>query len=451
MSVYKIPSQNLPALKAKFEKLGRRAKRLKLPAPTFTEIKVERIEEKDSSGAIKSVHLLHHITVDPGIAVVKVAGWRFVATIQHTEEGNIIRKVSKDFEIPNQYRNVTQLCEHCNTNRNRKDTYILFNEEKNTYKQVGRSCLRDFFGHDALLYAEQAQYLIDLDNVSEGYEEGFGSGGPHYDPLETYLSYVSEVIRFDGWMGRGKARDMGIEWRATADIAYNHMYPPKNFERLFLAPSEASVKEADAAIEWAANQEGEELSDYMHNIRTIARRMVCESRDMGLAASIVAAYQRHLRGLRNAELRAKRAEIAKYVGNIGDRLTLKLTVEYVTPCDSAWGLSHRHVMADADGNVFVWFAHGVTYGTGDELVLKGTVKKHSEWQGVKQNVLSRCERVEIKSYYSVIDGNVYKFEAASENEVKKLLREKLNIKRLPTGTKIIEDVPQEISEQRVAI
>lgn len=319
------------------------------------------------------------------------------------------------------------------------------------YIQIGRSCLRDYLGHNALLFAEQAQYLIDLADISEGAESFGGNGGPIYEPLEVYLSFVAELIKLDGWMSRSKARQMDIEWRATSNVAYNHMYPPKDFERLFTWPSEESKKEADAAIEWAANQEGEEVSDYIHNIRTIARRMVCESRDMGLAASIVAAYHRHLKDLRYAELRAKRAEIAKYVGNVGDRLTIKVTVEYVTQCDSQWGVSHRHVMTDADGNMFVWFAHGTTYAAGNELVLKGTVKKHSEWQGVKQNVLSRCEKVEVKNYYSVIDGNVFKFEAASENEVKKLLREKLNIKRLPAGTRIIEDVVQEVSEQKVAV
>lgn len=119
--IYKIPSQNLPALKAKFEKLGRRAKRLGLPVPTFTEIKTERVE-KDDGG----VYLLHHITVNPGVAVVKVAGWQFVAVIQHTEEGNIVRKVT-DVEIPEKYRNTSNYCDHCKVKRERKDTYVLLN------------------------------------------------------------------------------------------------------------------------------------------------------------------------------------------------------------------------------------------------------------------------------------------------------------------------------------
>ncbi len=461
--IYKIPSQNLSGLQTKFKQLGRRAKKLGLPEPTFTEIKVERVEEKNEiTGLIEKVYLLHHITVDPGIAVVKVAGWGFVATIQHTEEGNIIRKVREEYTIPPQYRSVTQLCEHCNTNRNRKDTYILFNEEENTYKQVGRNCLQDFFGHDALIYAEQAQYLIDLRNISESCEEGFGfgGGGPSYEPLEVYLAYVAECIRVNGWMSRGKVRALelssinGCRLQATCDVAFLHLHPPSSnsFKPLFSYPSKESQAEANAAIEWAANIEGEDdLPEYLHNIRIIARRMVCETRDMGLAASIVAAHQRHSMKLKFAEIQARRAEIAQHVGNVGDRQRFNLTVERVTQCDSDWGTSHMHVMGDDAGNMFVWFAHGKVFPTGEQIILKGTIKKHNEWNGIKQNLLARCEEVVLKKYYSIVEGELYTFEAASPDEVKKLLRGKLGVKRLPKSTQIIEDIPQVVSDERVAV
>ncbi len=303
VKVYKIPSDNLATLQAKFAKLGKRAKKLGLPEPTYTELKVERIQKKDDiTGLVVKTYLVHHITVDPGCSVVKVQGWTFIATIQHTEEGNIIRKVG-NAEVPSQYRTVTNLCEHCNTNRYRKDTYSL-QHEGGGYKQVGRNCLADFFGHDALMYAERAQYLTDLDSLGESMEDemGFGGGGgPHYDPLEVYLGFVAECIKLDGWMSRGKAKELDMIGCATCEVAIKHMHPrlaPQDYKFLFRTPSEESFKVGEAAIEWASNIEGEEIPDYLHNIRTIARRMVFEDRDMGLAASIVAAYQRHLSTLR---------------------------------------------------------------------------------------------------------------------------------------------------------
>jgi len=456
--VYKVPSDNLGILKEKFAKMAKRARKLGLPEPTFTEVcdPVRRQKKDDITGLVTKTWLEHHIVVDPGCTEVKVQGWTFVATIQHTEEGNIIRKVG-NAEIPTQYRTVTNLCEHCNTNRNRKDTYVLSHED-GSYKQVGRNCLADFFGHDALMYAERAQYLTDIDALGESMEDemGFGGGGgPAYDPLEVYLAYVAECIKLDGWMSRGKARDLGMDGCATCEVALKHLHPRlagPQYKFMFRTPTEESQKLADSAIEWASEIEGEEIPDYLHNIRTIARRMVYEGRDMGLAASIVAAYQRHLSTLRWKELQAKRAEVAAHVGNVGDRIRVKVVVEKVIQCYSMYGTIHLHIMSDNDGNVFVWFSSAGAYETGAELVLKGTIKKHDERNGVKQNVLTRCEEVELFTYFALVGGDKYTFEdAASEAEVKKLLREKLGVAKLPRGVTIIKDIPQVVSEERVAV
>ncbi len=457
VKVYKIPSDNLGTLEAKFKKLGKRARKLGLPEPTYTEVgEPTRMQRKDDiTGLVTRTWLVHHIVVNPGCSEVKVQGWTLIATIPHTEEGNIIRKVGTA-EIPVQYRTVTNLCEHCNTSRNRKDTYIL-QHEGGEYKQVGRNCLADFFGHDALMYAERAQYLTDLDALGESMEDemGFGGGGgPSYDPLEVYLGFVAECIKLDGWMSRGKAKELDMAGCATCEVALKHMHPrlaPSGYKFLFRAPTDESVQVGNDAIEWASNIEGEEIPDYLHNIRTIARRMVFEGRDMGMAASIVAAYQRHLATLRWKELQAKRAEIAQHVGNVGDRIRVKLMVEKVVQCNGQFGVSHLHIMSDNDGNVFIWFSSAGAYETGAEVILKGTIKKHDVRDGVKQNVLTRCDEVVLKTYYVMIGDDKLTFEAEKETEVRKLLRDKLGVAKLPKGTRIIEDVPQVVSEERVAV
>jgi hypothetical protein len=455
--VYKIPSDNLGVLAEKFKKLARRAKKLGLPIPTYTEVgePIRRQKKDPYTDMVTKTWLEHQIVVDPGCTEVKVQGWTFIATIQHTEEGNIIRAVG-NAEVPTQYRNVSQLCEHCNTNRNRKDTYILKHEGGET-KQVGRNCLADFFGHDALMYAERAQYLADIDSLGESMEDDFGfggGGGPKYEPLEEYLAYVAECIKLDGWMSRGKAKELDLVGSATCEVAYKHLHRQlagQHFKFLFQTPTLESVEVSNNAIEWASEIEGEEIPEYLHNIRIIARRGVYEGRDMGLAASIVAAYQRHLSTLRWKELQAKRAEIAQWVGKEGDRIRVKLIIEKVVQCDSMYGTSHLHIMSDENGNVFVWFSSAGAYETGKEIILQGTIKKHNERDGVKQNMLTRCTEVEMKNYYTFVAGEIHKFTAATENEVKKLLREKLGLKKLPNGTRIIEDVPQEVSDERVAV
>ncbi len=441
---FEIPSDNMGELARRFAKLAKRAKKLKLPEPTFRELGTERKVKKNNVGATEKVYLIHQIVVDPGTTEVKVSGWTFVATIQHTEEGNIIRKVGEN-EIPHKYRQVTNLCEHCNTNRYRKDTYILLHESGET-KQVGRNCLADFFGHDALMYAERAQYLCDIADISESMEDelGFGmGGGPKYCALEEYLSHVAQCIRLEGWMSRGRARQMEGHVDATADIAFLHMTPsarPPKWVALYSNVEPESIELANSAIEWASEIEGEEIADYLHNIRVIARRGVCENRDQGLAASIVSGYQRHLNTLRRKELAAKRALTATHVGEVGQRRRFKLHVEDVKTCESDFGTSYLHMMSDEDGNVFKWFSSGTTLEANTDYILNGTIKKHGEWQGVKDNMLTRCDVVEFKTFYCFLDGEKHIItEVASDLEARKVLRAKLNLKKLPKNTVLVED------------
>lgn len=92
---------------------------------------------------------------------------------------------------------------------------------------------------------------------------------------------------------------------------------------------------------------------------------------------------------------------SEYVGNIGDRI--EIPVELVGRYSfethlGGWGrteLRHIYTMKDAAGNVFVWKT-GV-YINPDEsntFTIRGTVKDHSEYKGIKQTVLTRCNILE---------------------------------------------------------
>lgn len=117
-----------------------------------------------------------------------------------------------------------------------------------------------------------------------------------------------------------------------------------------------------------------------------------------------------------ARIKAQKA-ISKHIGNVGDKLTI--TVTYVK---SAWfdvpsfrgfgtDTMYIHTFKDADGNVLIWKTNKalcneikspikgsddweVKYEVieeGTELILKGSIKEHSEYQDEKQTVLTRCK------------------------------------------------------------
>lgn len=85
---------------------------------------------------------------------------------------------------------------------------------------------------------------------------------------------------------------------------------------------------------------------------------------------------------------------SEYVGSIGERLDLYLTVERAIELDGAYGRSTMHIMCDDCGNLFVWTTGAKSWSAGTEHHIKGTVKDHRKYRNECQTVLTRC--VEVK-------------------------------------------------------
>lgn len=433
---FAIPSDNMGDLVTKFTKLARRARRLSLPEPTFHQTSTERKVLNEGTSSEKVI-LLHHIVVHPGVEGVSVSGWTFAAVLQHMDGENILSNISGD-DLPIKYRTCNPWCDHCATIRNRKDTFVVKNETTGEYKQVGRSCLSDFFGHDALMYAEQAQYLVDLTDQCKSMEDWCGGGsGPYFEKIEKYLGHVAECIAKEGWLSRGKAREQGKDGQATADVAFRHM-DKSTMCPLYTEVSEESHKLAASAIEWAEGIEGEEINEYLHNIRTIARSGVCGHKTFGMAASIVSSYQREV--VKALELkRLASLPPSQHVGEVGEKIIVEVIVEKVLTFDNEYGTTKLHIMSDRNnGNRFIWWCSGEPFETGAVITICGNVKKHDTRNDVKQTVLTRCVQVELKTFHLVHEGRVYEQKVICEADFKKMAKEALGIKRWSKDLKVVE-------------
>ena len=82
----------------------------------------------------------------------------------------------------------------------------------------------------------------------------------------------------------------------------------------------------------------------------------------------------------------------EYVGNVGERITAEVKdVKLVTSWETVYGWTHLYKFTTIDNNVLVWYASKCI----DENLKKitGTIKDHSEYDGEKQTVLTRCKAV----------------------------------------------------------
>jgi hypothetical protein len=88
----------------------------------------------------------------------------------------------------------------------------------------------------------------------------------------------------------------------------------------------------------------------------------------------------------------------KYLGTIGQRITVDVTVtkvlefayEYVRGMRSyTW----KYIMKTADGDTVVWQTSSVDWKEGYSCTITGTVKDHKEYNNVLQTILTRCKEV----------------------------------------------------------
>ena len=324
--------------------------------------------------------------------------WVFVASVNHTEKGNVINSTGSSVEVPARYYTTEPVCEHCNSRRARKDTYIVMNQVTGEFKQVGKSCLKDFTnGLDA---AAISHYYSFFDELIKG-EEPMGGCRieQHYD-LKEFLSYVSECIRCFGYVKRD-----GYS-RATCDRAFDYWCVDHGFTRwmhkdievqlkhemeihAFNAKSDRIIQEVNTALDWIAEQE--ESTNYMHNLKVVCSLEYCSYGNLGIAASLFPTWNRELAYKKKEEARKTADSISEHVGEIGQRITFKIaSATCLTSWETDWGITKLFKIVDETGNVFTWKTSAYPEFEKAEKIT-GTIKAHTEFRNCKQTELTRCK------------------------------------------------------------
>ena len=443
--IYRVPEGNLEGLTARVAKMNKRAAKLGMDPLVLTTIGEEfetchrktDMDDMDGNPRWESYKIRIVLVTLTGTCP-RVNGWAMAATIQHEEGGNILRTVP-GFEttLPLQYRTNGTICEHCETNRKRNDTYVL-QSETDGWKQVGRSCLADFIrSENAAGLAEWAELLAHLDEEISAYEEeGFGGGHSRgYFSAQNLLTQVACCIRADGWCSRTEAKNSYDGKVSTVDNALACM-DSKWFNKQNAkyqeshAPTEADAKRATEAIEWAQALPSDVTQDYLWNIRVISHTEHIGHREAGLAGSIIAAFNRHM----EQELAKKyeRDHPSEWFGTKGERATFTLTVIGFKDIQSDFGSTTLVTFRTPNGDRAKWFASNATGFEQDKTYeVKATVKGHDEYKGSKQTLLTRC---------SIYDAAAEAQQKANSKVIKAVLKKRYTCKH--DGPKYNIEVPE---------
>jgi hypothetical protein len=82
---------------------------------------------------------------------------------------------------------------------------------------------------------------------------------------------------------------------------------------------------------------------------------------------------------------------SEYQGEVGTWLELPLTIVKNIEIENQYGISHMHIMEDADKNVYVWTTGSKSLEEGKTFNMKVKVKEHKEYKNVKQTIVWYCK------------------------------------------------------------
>lgn len=211
----------------------------------------------------------------------ELCDWELIAVLNVVKDENIIHMIGNGDITPEVSRyKQSNSCDHCNHNRKRVVTYVVRNIQTGEYVQVGKSCLSNFIGTDAMILEIIASLNIDK-YIKESKEKNPNPSKmypPPYLKLNLFLSTCLALIEKD------KYKDKYAGKYSTGSQAWYKIVSGNITEELFEL-IESKYEEAENLIAWALRFKNSE-NEYKNAIATIANTRQVPEKYVNLACSI---------------------------------------------------------------------------------------------------------------------------------------------------------------------
>lgn len=380
---YQIPLQNLEKLQKRIQRIVNKGAPIKFEVGEDCLIPYHVDGIFDYDGKLVTFYLKAKEVHVEGTYIIN--GWRFVATIEHKENGNVIRSIDSKLEgkIPETYRACAPYCDHCKQPRHRKDTYLIYNESAKEFKQVGKSCLMEYTnGLSADVCAEICSCIPMCESASrmdDGFMQsikasmGASSCVTSKEAKEVSYAYVKQ---------NGYKR--GDTARAISNLVFGRGTKVR--------ATKEQIEEVDAWVESL-----DASNDYLKNAKVAWESKYSEYRDIALIASLINAYFKEISRLQESS-KANNT----YIGEVGDKVVFKVASKRVLYCKGKYAYYGDTVymleLHDEQGHAILWSTSSIV-GVGD--VIQAKIKKLGEYKGIKQTTITRGTIL----YHDATDGH----------------------------------------------
>ena len=385
---YYIPKYYLPKLNSLMKSLAKKTKVVYEVDENDTKLENAQFYVRDDESGNVVLRNFSYVVVNCNIEVdYKIGDYELVAELEHTGAGNIIRKINLKYDVPEMYRNTGCYCEHCKTNRARKNTFLLLDKSGN-YKQVGSNCLNDYTGIDSESVVEKVSRLTFLlrsaeygyDQMEEEFREYLKNTYRHYETVEELSNLFYQILLKDGY-----SKESDNPFHDLNNIQYD---------------KELQFK-VDELLDVINTNWYEEDNDYCHNVKMVLNLWYVEPKHWRILLSYLNSAMLYLERQKARELERQGLK-NEYLGEIGQRIefevkSFKLLYTYYTYYTPYGEENYCYRFLTPDNHIIIWSTSGriKEVEKGFELndkffkKLKGTIKNLEEYKGEKQTVITR--------------------------------------------------------------
>jgi hypothetical protein len=373
--VFVIPTSRAAEAFARIDKANRRLERAGIDSRF--EYETSETVEAAEDGRLTSV-----VTIAMNKMTIGQDGWNLVGVYDFTPDGDPVAAYRSDSDVvgPDSAR-----CDQCGVARKRDRIMIARHDDGET-RQVGRSCLKAFLG-----VSPQGLWSLEFDPTDDGETEDSDSDEPTYRgayadqvyPVEEFLTaavYTAAVQ--GGFISKARATMTDPStvqvMLATPDLPSDHA-------------DEEQRATAAAILTWLNDVETSGDDEYIGKLRQVlvgssgVEGRFLRRTHAAVAASAVAAYERHLQDKTRDNLAVERALQYKpgFLAAVGEKIApVSATVERVHHGSTEIGYKRKAYwtainMITDDGQKVAWFASGgKEIEAGQKVIVTGTVKKH---------------------------------------------------------------------------
>jgi hypothetical protein len=174
-------------------------------------------------------------------------------------------------------------------------------------------------------------------------------------------------------------------------------------------PTRVDLERANKAIDYmdsltqAKLDAGETLNDYLYNLWVVMKAGVVNCKTAGIAASLIPTAEREMGQEVERRKFLSLKKTSNYIGNVGDKITLRVWVRGLRELESQWGVTTLiNFVTEGNQNALAWFASGAVREDWEKaidaakdgiLTIAAKIKKHETYEDMKQTVLTRVIRM----------------------------------------------------------